>query len=392
MRSTSASAKPAPAESAGRRDTAAEREPPRPARQSRRGHGRATLRDVAAAAGVTAITVSRYLRAPQLVAGETAQRIRAALAHTGYVPNKQAGGLASGATSNVVAVLLPNLANSIFAETAQGLSDALQAAGRELLIAATGYSLEREEEQLRALLGWRPAGVVVTGRRHSPGTLKMLADLRRSGTPVVEIWDRHANGTRVAPAHRFLQVGFDHEDVGRAMADHLLALGHRRLAYVDSGVAEDYRAHERGLAFTQRARAAGARVQRLVAPPGDPFDGGRRMLAALTDGAGPPPSAAAFANDHLACGAMLEAAQRGIAVPGRLALLGFGDFALARQLSPGLSSVALPRVAIGTVAAEALLAPPGSPAAPRALAWSIVARGSTQPLAPPLNPAAACAT
>lgn len=388
MRSSPPPAKPVFAERSGGRDGAAEREPARPVRQSRRGHGRATLRDVAAAAGVTAITVSRFLRAPQLVADETALRIRDALARTGYVPNKQAGGLASGATSNVVAVLLPNLANSIFAETAQGLSDALQAAGRELLIAATGYSLEREEEQLRALLGWRPAGVVVTGRRHSPGTLKMLAELRRSGTPVVEIWDRHAPGTRVAPAHRFLQVGFDHDDVGRAMADHLLALGHRHLAYVDSGVAEDYRAHERGLAFTEHARAAGAQVQRLVAPPGDPFDGGRHMLGALTGAAAPSVSAAAFANDHLACGALLEAAQRGIAVPGRLALLGFGDFALARQLSPGLSSVALPRVAIGTVAAEALLAPPGSSVATRALPWSIVARGSTQAAVSPLAPLA----
>ena len=107
-------------------------------RQARRGHGRVTLQDVARAAGVTAITVSRFLRKPAVVAEDTAVRIRTALAQTGYVPNKQAGLLASG-VGHMVAALLPNLANSIFAETAQGLSDGLQAAGFELLIASTGY-------------------------------------------------------------------------------------------------------------------------------------------------------------------------------------------------------------------------------------------------------------
>ena len=88
--------------------------PPLPSRKLRRKHAGATLREVAAMAGVTAITVSRYLREPHRVAPDTAQRVQQALRQTGYVPNKQAGVLASGHGS-VVAVLLPNLANSIFA-------------------------------------------------------------------------------------------------------------------------------------------------------------------------------------------------------------------------------------------------------------------------------------
>ena len=91
--------------------------PVAPARQARRGHGRVTLQDVARAAGVTSITVSRYLREPEVVAPDTAGRIREALAETGYVPNKQAGLLASG-RSNMVAALLPNLA-----QWASGLID-----------------------------------------------------------------------------------------------------------------------------------------------------------------------------------------------------------------------------------------------------------------------------
>lgn len=326
---------------------------------------------------MTAITVSRFLREPAIVAEDTAERIRTALSQTGYVPNKQAGLLASGA-GNIVAALLPNLANSIFAETAQGLSDGLQAAGYELLIASTGYSLEREEHQLRALMGWQPAAVVVTGRRHSAGALQLLANAKAAGTPVIEIWDHHPP-ERGAKRTTFTQIGFNHEEVGRAMAEHLLRAGHRELAYVDSAVAEDYRAHERGVAFTEAARAAGARATVLVAAAGDAFDAGRQVLGELI-GAGPPAiTAAAFANDHLACGALLEAERRGLSVPARISLLGFGDFAMARQLRPGLSSVQLPRHAIGAETARSLLDAlrRGKAAVPVSLPWTLVARGST---------------
>jgi LacI family transcriptional regulator, gluconate utilization system Gnt-I transcriptional repressor len=335
------------------------------------------LHDVARAAEVTAITVSRYLREPAVVAADTAVRIHNALALTGYVPNKQAGLLASG-VSNVVAALLPNLANSIFAETAQGLSDGLQAGGFELLIASTGYSLAREEHQLRALLGWHPAALVVTGRRHSPGAQKLLARAKAAGTPVIEIWDHHPpeRGTRRV---NFTQIGFNHDDVGHAMAEHLLHCGHRVLAYVDSGVAADYRAHERGQAFADSAKAAGAAATVITAPAGDAFDAGRHVLGQLLHAGPPAITAAAFANDHLACGALLEATRRKVAVPQRLALLGFGDFAISRQLSPALSTVQLPRYEIGAETARSLLDALRltEPAVPVALPWGLVVRGST---------------
>ena len=346
-------------------------------RQARRGHGRVTLQDVARAAGVTAITVSRFLREPAVVAQDTAVRIRTALAQTGYVPNKQAGLLASG-VGHMVAALLPNLANSIFAETAQGLSDGLQAAGFELLIASTGYSQDREEHQLRALLGWRPAALVVTGRRHSAGAQKLLADAKAAGMPVIEIWDHHPPA-RGLKRTAFTQIGFNHEEVGAAMAEHLLRCGHRVLAYVDSAVAEDYRAHERGMAFAATARAAGAVVSVIDAPVGDAFDAGRQVLGEIVRAGPPAVAAAAFANDHLACGALLEALRRGVQVPRQLALLGFGDFAISRQLSPAMSSVQLPRYSIGTETARSVLDAlrRGLPAEPASLPWTLVVRGST---------------
>ena len=356
------------AEPRARRDVAEPR--------ARRGHGRVTLQQVALQAGVTSITVSRFLREPQVVAAATALRIQAALADTGYVPNKQAGHLASG-QSRMVAAIIPSIAHSIFAETVQGLSDTLQASGYELLLASTGYSLEREEEQIRAVLGWFPSALVVTGRHHTAGALGLLRAAQAGRTPVVEVWDQHPG----AEADGFSQIGFHHEAVGRAMARHLLSLGHRRLAYVDSGVVEDFRAHERGTGFVAAAKAKGASVRLIQSPRGEAFDAGRAALRELLAGDGGAVTAAAFANDHLACGALLEAQARGLAVPGQLALLGFGDFAISRQLQPALSTVSPPRYEIGVEAARALLNALGSgdPPAHRALKWQMLLRGSTVP-------------
>ena len=336
-----------------------------------------TMADVAQAAGVTAITVSRYLRQPTKVAADTAHLIDAALQSTGYLPNKQAGVLAGG-RSRMVAALIPSIANSIFSETVQGLADTLQGSGHELMLAVTGYSTLREEQQLRALLGWSPAALVVTGRRHTAGTLALLRRARDGGTPVVEIWDHHRS---TGAGGGFAQIGFDHARVGRAMAEHLLARGHRTLAYVDSGVVEDFRAHERGAGFAAAAQAVGVHAEVLIAPPIEAFDAGRQALALLLDAkrGRPRVRAAAFANDNLACGALLEAQARSVRVPQDLALLGFGDFALARQLAPGLSSVRPPRLEIGRAAGESLLRAlrEGTPAASLALGWELIERSSS---------------
>jgi LacI family gluconate utilization system Gnt-I transcriptional repressor len=348
------------------------REPRRP----RRGHGRVTLQDVASAAGCTAITVSRFLREPAKVAPATAERIRAALLAQAYVPNRQAGVLASG-RSRMVAAIVPSIANSVFADTLQGLADGLLGSGYELMLASSGYSLEREEEQLRAVLAWAPAAIAVTGRHHTAASLSMLEAAAAAGTPVVEMWDRQAEGAR------FTQVGFDHARVGREMAQHLLASGFRLLAYVDTGVDADFRAHERGQAFLAEARKAGARARMRVAPTGDAFEAGRSALAQLLDRQGRPQvRAAAFANDHLACGAWLEASRRGLQVPTDIALMGFGDFPLSRQLGNGLTSVRPPRLEIGRAAAELILArlsaEPTAGTEPVELTCVLVGRTSTQ--------------
>ncbi|CAM3860819.1 LacI family transcriptional regulator, gluconate utilization system Gnt-I transcriptional repressor [Ectopseudomonas alcaliphila] len=100
-----------------------------------------TLIDVARVAGVSPITVSRALGRPEVVTDATRKRVLEAVRATGYVPNLAAGSLASS-RSRLVAIFLPTIANSIFADTVQALTDRLAAAGYQTLLGLTGYSPE----------------------------------------------------------------------------------------------------------------------------------------------------------------------------------------------------------------------------------------------------------
>ncbi len=325
-------------------------------------------------AGVTTMTVSRFLRSPQQVAGETADKIRAALESTGYTPNKHAGMLA-GRRSSIVAVLVPSIASSTFSGTLQALSDGLQSQELELLLAATNYDPQREEQQIRAVLAWSPSALVVTGRTRTPAATALLRQAQASGMPVVQIWDFDTH------ASEFVQIGFNHTLVGELMARHLLSGGHDDLVYVDNSVPHDLRAHERGKALARVARKARARVRVLNMPRLEPMAAGRAVLQQLlADGL---PRAMAFASDFPAAGAWLAAQEAGIAVPGQLAMLGFGDYPIASQLGSGLSTVSVDRQSLGTICARQVLAmvypDTSSPVPPeqREIRPRIVERGST---------------
>lgn len=321
-------------------------------RRSRKGHGRVTLHEIAEAAGVTRITVSRYLRQPGVVAAATAEKIQAAIDQLGYVANQQAGTLASG-YSRVVVAIVPNIGHSVFAETVQGISDGLSDSGFELMLMASGYSQERETAQLRAALGWSPAALVMTGRQHAQASLELVAQVLRSGTAVVQLWDYQERADEALSVTA--QIGFNHFDAGSDMARYLMGLGHRHLAYVDTGVAQDFRAHERAAGFLAACRSQGAVVHMQQVAGTDFFAVGRDGLERVR-AAHPLTSAVAFANDQMACGALVHAQLVGLAVPQQMALLGFGDFPLGRVLAPQLSTWRPPSHAMGMAAAQTVLA------------------------------------
>jgi LacI family gluconate utilization system Gnt-I transcriptional repressor len=125
------------------------------------------------------------VRLPNLVAPRTRGRVEAAMRELGYVPNQLAGALASARTRSV-GVLVPTIANSIFADTVQGLSDELEPLGYAVILAQSRYDAAREDHMLSALLSRRPEAIIMVG---SPATEDGARLLRRAGIPIVETWD-----------------------------------------------------------------------------------------------------------------------------------------------------------------------------------------------------------
>ena len=309
-----------------------------PPRRTRRGSGAVTLHDVAKLAGVAPITASRALNTPEQVSADVLAKVSDAIARTGYVPNRLAGGLAS-TRSRLVAAVVPTISGPVFLETVQSLTEALAERGYQLMLGQAGYAGSREDALLEAIIGRRPDGIVLTGILHSTvGRKRLLA----AGIPVVETWD-------LTPTPIDMLVGFSHVDVGRAVAAFLHAKGRFRLAVV---AGDDERAKRRHDAFQAAARALGLReVQVVVVPAPTTLRSGRSALAELMRVA-PDIDAVFCSSDLLALGVMTEAQARGIAIPAQLAVVGFGDLDFAADLHPALTTVRINGAAIGQQAAR----------------------------------------
>lgn len=312
--------------------------------RKRRGAGRVTLNAVARAAGVSAITVSRYFNQPEQVSPERRERIAAVVAELGYVPNLVAGGLAS-ARGKIVGMVIPNISGPIFANTIQGFSDTLSRHGYQLLLASSYFDIEQEENAVRAFLGWSPAALVLTSHFHSAGTEKMLAE---ADIPVIETWDYQ-------PERGPMQIGFSHFEVGVTAARHLLEKGYQRIAFVQNSAPGDFSALERRDGYAATLRGAG-REPWFFAPDADraPFDAGKQAMEALMN-ASPRPDAIIFANDNLAAGGLLAGQRAGLRIPEDCAVLGFGDYPFAEMLLPSLSTIKPPALEIGVLAATRVL-------------------------------------
>ena len=312
--------------------------PPATLRRARRGSGAVTLHDVAKLAGVAPITASRALNTPTKVSADVLQKVADAVARTGYVPNRLAGGLAS-ARSRLVAAVVPTIAGPVFQETVQSLTEALAERGYQLMLGQSGYAGTREDALLEAIIGRRPDGIVLTGIMHSAeGRRRLLA----CGIPVVETWD-------LTPTPIDMLVGFSHVDVGRAVAQFLHAKGRRRLGVV---AGDDERARRRAGAFAAAAQMLGLPdVAVVLVPAPTTLKRGREGLKELLRAA-PRIDAVFCSSDLLALGVLTEARVRGLAVPQRLAVVGFGDLEFAADVEPALTTVHIKGSEIGRQAAQ----------------------------------------
>lgn len=305
---------------------------------------RPTLKDVAEIAGVSEMTASRVLRGLGEASVATTERVRAAAASIGYVPNRIAGSLSSRSV-NLVGVVVPSLSSFVFAEVLGGITDVLDSTPLQPVFGVSNYALEREENVIREMLSWRPSGLIVAGLEHTPNARLLL---QNAGIPIVEIMD--VDGDPVD-----LNVGVSHEEAGRAMARAMLERGYRRIGFVGTTMPLDFRAAKRLKGFEATLAEAGlALIDRALYTESSSLKRGRDMTAEIL-ARSPSIEALYYSSDMLSCGGLMHCLMHGIKVPDKLALAGFNGLELRDGMPLRPASSDAFRREIGREAAQMIL-------------------------------------
>lgn len=309
----------------------------------RRSAERVTLSDVAKAAGCSLMSASRALSQPDRVSDSLREQVMQAASALGYVPHPAARALASS-RSNLVAVIIPSLSNSVFVDTVEAVQRVLMPAGFEMMIGVSHYRPEEDERLLRSYLAHQPAGLLVTGFERSDAARELLGACRG---PVVTMME-------LSEAPEDYCVGFSQQEAGAAMTRALIERGYRHIAFAAAQL--DPRTLQRAEGYRMALHAAGRHDPRLelLTPALSSIGLGAELLDQLL-AQHPHIDAVFFNNDDLALGALFRARQLDLAVPQRLAIAGFNDLPAAAWVHPALTTVRTTRGQIGELAAGMLL-------------------------------------
>lgn len=303
-----------------------------------------TIIDIARAAGVSKSTVSLVLTEPSKVKAETAAAVRAAMRDLGYVYNRSAAQLRNP-QSRICGMVINDLSNPFFAELAIGIERVLRTAGYIPFLANTAESELRQAEVVRSMAEHGAGGIILCPSADSDAA--GINSLTRLGIPVV-LAIRRVAGARVS------LVASDNRGGAAQAGRHLLALGHRRVAFI-GGMSQLAVRHDRIAGLREALATAGLELDPALiveAPPTK--DGGFAAMSALLE-RHPRPTAVQCFNDVTAIGAMLALTRHGL-LPGHdIAVVGFDDTSEARHTSPALTTVSAGAGDLGERAAQMLL-------------------------------------
>jgi len=329
---------------------------------------RPKLRDVARLAGVSVGSASRAISAPDQVRPATLAKVEAAVRELSYVRNGAARALALRRTFSIGAIF-PTLNNPIYADSIQAIQQRLNARNYQLLIASHEYDRSRELASVRNFIDRGIEGILLVGTDQDPAVFEAL---RLAQIPYVLMWSLDE------AAHHHC-VGFSNEAGGALMANHLLDLGHTRLAVLGGQRQFNERARLRtqGVRGAMAARGLALAEDHILEQPFT-FEGGRAGLRAAM-ALHPRPTALLCGTDILSFGACDEARRMGIEVPEQLSISGFDDISFAAMSVPALTTVRVPITQIGNSSADNLIAQIEESEAPRheRLEIELIARAST---------------
>ncbi|MFC7546765.1 substrate-binding domain-containing protein [Plantactinospora sp. GCM10030261] len=328
-----------------------------------------TVYDVAQRAGVSIATVSRALNDRSRISAQTRQRVLAVAAELGYQPNDVARSLVGKATQTI-ALLLPDIANPFFPELVKGVQTVADQRGHLLLLCPNADDEEKAISDLALLRRKQVDGIILvtgalSGERFAPAA---------AGLPVV-LMDR-----AIAVPHASL-VAVDHRAGARLATEHLLALGHRRIAHL-AGPANLPVTAERQAGWADALRAAGVDPDDCPVLPGDFQEDGGWAAGRTLIGQRDRFTAVFAANDLSAIGLLAAFTDAGVRVPAEVSVVGFDGIHLSAYITPKLTTVAQPIFELGQRAAEVLLdriAGNATPTDPIILTTTLIAGGSTAP-------------
>lgn len=302
------------------------------------------IKDVARAAGVSTATVSHVINKTRFVSDETRDKVTRAIESCNYYPNAHARSLASG-RSNTLGLLISDISNPFFPELVKSIETVAFERGHEVILANTDYDHARTSNNVQRFIERKVAGVALMTSELDQGLIDQLA---RCHVPVVFL-DIGSAGVCMSNIVVDYEVG-----IGEAIT-HLHWLGHRRIAYI-GGPAHLRSAARRLEAFRDSMAYHLPTASAPAIYEGDfRLEGGRRAAREILS-AGDLPTAVVVANDMMALGAMQEFHERKLRIPEDISIVGFDDIAFAALCNPPLTTVCLPRVELGRIAVEALMA------------------------------------
>jgi len=311
---------------------------------ARRDRPRVTLEDVARHAGVSRATASLVARNSPLIAEKTRQKVLKSMKELGYVYDRIASNLRSR-SSRIVGVIIAEIANPYFSELLAGVHEKLDRDGYTVILGTTYGSREKQDRLIATMMENRVGGMILSPAADI--TPELVERIRDWGIPVVMFAREVATGTE------FDYIGVDNVLGGRMATEHLIGLGHRRIAYL-GGPSSSSAWRDRRLGYRTALEQHGIPADEgLILNTPDTREGGRQGvldLFARTD----PPTALFCYNDIVALGAMQGLRQMGLA-PGRdVAVIGFDNIPESEQTFPSLTTISAFPKRIGMMAAELL--------------------------------------
>ncbi len=302
-----------------------------------------TIREVAEVAGVSYATVSHVINNTRVVSPETRQRVLNAMAELNYRPNALARSLRQGKT-NTIGLVLPDSANPFFAEISRSIEDAAFNKGYSVFLCNTELDTQRELFYVDVLSKKQVDGIIFVAAGDQTDSLDFLA---REGMPVVMI-DRNVPNVQVDA------VLPDHQLGGFIATQHLVQLGHQRIACI-AGPSSITPSAERITGYRNALEQAAIPFDEKLVMRGDYHaQSGMEITHSILQ-MSPRPTAIFALNDLMALGALRAAAEAGCSVPQDLAVVGYDDLELSQFTNPPLTTIAQPKKEIGRQAVSLLV-------------------------------------